>query len=132
MFGSQDRWWFRAYIAFSPVGALIAAAIIYGFARAWPPWGNNADLEFFGVLVTLGLACYGAVVWILEALVGAVMMAWTVYKRRKKQASKEILRTMVESGSVDLDKVTDADLRRLGLNRKDLKELRRELQLAGI
>ena len=60
------------------------------------------------------------------------MMAWTVYKRRKKQASKEILRTMVESGSVDLDKVTDADLRRLGLNRKDLKELRRELQLAGI
>ena len=127
MFGAQDRWWFRAYIAFSPVGALIAAAIISGIARAWPPWSCRDDLELFGVLVTLGLACYGAVIWILEVVVGTVMLAWREHKRQQKKAGKDLLRSMVESGAVDLDRISDADLRLLNIDRSDLEEMRQEL-----
>ena len=125
---SKDRWWLRVYLTFSPVGALTLAAIIAGVAGAWPPWSNRDDLELFGALVTLGLACYGSIIWISE-LVGAVMLrALSEYKTRRKNAQKNVLMVLAKSGALKLSAITPEQLRDLDLNDLDLEDLReREL-----
>ena len=123
-----DRWWLRVYLTFSPLGALAIAAIFSGIAEAWPPWGTRDDLEFFGALVTLGLACYGAVIWILELVGAGMLRAWSEYKTRRKNAQKNVLMVLAKSGALKLSAITPEQLRDLDLNDLDLEDLReREL-----
>ena len=119
-----DRWWLRVYLELAPVGTLATASIIAIVAGAWPPWDNRQDLEFFAVLVTLGLACYGAVIWISELVGAAVLKAWSEYQTWKKNRQKLFLRNLSESGALNLDALTSEQLRKLGLEEADLNELR--------
>ena len=48
---NSDRGWLRLYLAFAPVGTLIAVVIFALLIGVWPPWGSRADLEFTGKLV---------------------------------------------------------------------------------
>ena len=122
----KDRWWLRYYVTFSPVGALIAAVIILGFARAWPPWGSRDHLELFGALVTLGLACYGAVVWILELVGEGVLRAVSEFNARNKNRKKKFLMVLARSGALNLSAISTEQLRELGLEEADVKDLRGE------
>ena len=128
-----DRWWLRVYLELAPVGTLVTAAIVAGFARAWPPWDNRQDLELFAVLVTLGLACYGAVIWILE--LGGLAMLWAFSKYQnwratdRKNTRKALIRDLVETGRLSASEVTPEYLRQFGLEELDLKDLR-EKELA--
>ena len=119
-----DRWWLRVYLTFSPVGALTLAAIIAGVAGAWPPWGNRDDLELFGALVTLGLACYGSIIWISELIGEAMLRALSGYKTRRKSEKMKVLRIIAESQPLNLDAITPEQLRKLGLEELDLEDLR--------
>ena len=119
-----DRWWLRVYLQLAPVGALITASIISGIARAWPPWGNREDLEFFAVLVTLGLACYGALIWTLELVGVAMLWAYSRYKDwratarldAQRELAKDLLRRGVE--------VPPELLAELGLETLDPEDIR--------
>ena len=123
-----DRWWLRVYLEVAPVGTLLTAAIAAYIAGAWPPWDNRQDLEFFAVLVTLGLACYGSVIWIFE--LGGLAMLWAFNKYQgwraidKKNTQKDLIRTLTESGFLDISEITSERLRELGLEGLDLKDLR--------
>ena len=123
----EERWWLRVYLQLAPVAALTSAAIIAGVARAWPPWASREDLEFFAVLVTLGLACYGALIWILELVGVAMLWAYSKYKEwratARQNTQKNLLLALSASGYLDLSELTQEDLRKLGLEDLDLMEL---------
>ena len=125
----QDKGWLRAYLAFTPVGTLLATAGIIFFTGSWPPWSDTASLEFTGKLIPLGATCYGAAIWISE-LVGAVMLrAWSEYKARGKNAQKKVLLTLAKSGALKLSDISAEQLHDLDLDDLDLKDLR-EKELA--
>ena len=130
----EERWWLRVYLQLAPVAALASAAIISGVARAWPPWASREDLEFFAVLVTLGLACYGALIWILELVGVAMLWAYSKYKdwratarqntaTARQNTQKNLLLALSASGYLDISELTQEDLRKLGLEDLDLTDL---------
>ena len=126
---STDRAWIRIYLAFAPVGTLTFTVVIICVAGVWPPWRDQINWEFAGKMVPLGAACYGVVISALEMVVIAMVAAWHQYKNWRKERQKDVLRALIESGTLSVSSITAADLRRLGLAKSDLEELR-EKELA--
>ena len=82
-----------------------------------------------GVPIPRRAACYGVVISALEMVVIAMVAAWHQYKNWRKERQKDVLRALIESGTLPVSSITAADLRRLGLAKSDLEELR-EKELA--
>ena len=98
--------------------------VFVSFARAWPPWGSRDDLELFGAMATLGLVCYGAGIWILELIGEGVLRAVSEFKARNKNSKKKFLVVLARSGALDLSAISTEQLRELGLEEEDVKDLR--------
>ena len=77
--GWRQRW-AQAYIVFSPIGILIATALLSRYAGVWG-WSDRDDLGFLASLVPLGGVVYAAIILVLEW--GVRMVFWALAQREK-------------------------------------------------
>ena len=77
--GWRQRW-AQAYIAFSPIGILIATALLSRSAGVWG-WSDREDLGFLASLVPLGGVVYATIILVLEW--GVRMVFWALAQREK-------------------------------------------------
>lgn len=68
------------HLAFSPIGVLIATALLSRYAGVWG-WGDRDRLGFLADLVPLGVVAYAAAVFAAEQVIR--MVFWALAQREK-------------------------------------------------
>ena len=78
--GGWRQRWARAYIAFSPIGVLIATGLLSRSVGVWG-WGDEESLGFLASLTPLGGVVYAAAIFVMEW--GVRMVFWALAQREK-------------------------------------------------
>lgn len=78
--GGWRQSWARAYIAFSPIGVLIATLLLSRYAGVWG-WSDRESMGFLASLIPLGGVVYAAAILVMEW--GVRMVFWALAQREK-------------------------------------------------
>ncbi len=127
------EWWSNHWLRFqaiaAPIGSLLVTLGLSQIESVGWWWNSWNELEVAASFASIGVLFYTASFASLEMVVILMVLGWKVkeyFSKKEKEANKELLRSMAKSGDIDLNRVSDTTLRRLGLSRSDLKELRQE------